>query len=700
MSNPLQFNPDAHSQYREWQCPPSAAPDHKIVGWANESTEEGLAWLKSQRGQLDFRKALDVISGADTASPRQQSSDYRSKVSANPLKRNLREVIATLAKLRPVWGYHTSNAAYKNQADMMNKILRSLFLEQFFDRSISDALAYAAATARGWINPVYSRDMYGTGHGAIQLDAYGAPCVLPNQLPANGNFQNAYAVTILKELPIAMAHGMFPQHQAVLKPTESRYWYMNDGVRAAAKGNLWQRMAGRFFRAPGSEACAELLIPIRYTYVIDLAINTTDKPITMGEPGSSWSYTVPALKQDIPMGLDPRSGTMTFRKADENDARLYPYRRLIISDMQTKLYDGPSFDWHGMLPLASFCFDAWPWEPLGFSLVHEGYELNEAIKTIDRGNMDKCVSQLDMSLAYDTNAISEKEARTLDPMMPRGRYGYDGNATEPGKPPFTPIVPESIIKIDPTSLQLRDMFKASMDEQLAIRDVMALAKLRAVGSMDDIEKIVEANGPIIEGMSRSMERPMRDIGNMVKYLILQYMPVTTIMQYIGAFSTALEVMDYDPTSLIPSHIPGESPDQPSALNRIQRARIFANNLKFEIMPNTLHEMSQITMKLGLIQLKKAGVKICSQTIAEAWNISNYGEFEGATELERFRSEQEEDIETAARMQAIGAAAGLGQPPGAPGPGGKKPEGRPSTDAKPGKIQSKDGGARSTISTSG
>jgi hypothetical protein len=158
-------------------------------------------------------------------------------------------------------------------------------------------------------------------------------------------------------------------------------------------------------------------------------------------------------------------------------------------------------------------------------------------------------------------------------------------------------------------------------------------------------------------------------------------------------------MDYDPTSLIPSHIPGESPDQPSALNRIQRARIFASNLRFEIMPNTLHELSQMQMKLGLIQLKKAGVKICSQTIAEAWNISNYGEFEGATELERFHSEQEQDLEFAARMQAIGAAAGLGQPPGAAAPG-KKPEGRPSTDAKPPELKSKEGGARSTISTSG
>jgi len=696
VSSPLQFNPNI--EYYDWSIPPAAAPDHKIIGWANGATEEGIAWIKNQRGQTDFRKALDVISGTDT-SPRSQASDYRSKLSPNRLKRNIREVVGTLSKLRPMWGYHSDNKAYKSSAAMMNLTTRAIYLEQFFDLRIKDALRYAAATARGWIRPVYRRNMYGTGRGNIELLAYGAPCVLPVQLPSDGNFQNAYAVTILDEMPIAMAHGMFPQHQAQLKPSTSRYWYMNDGVRHAAQGNLLQRIFGRAPRSPGSEALSELLIPIRYTYVIDLTINTTSAPITMGEPGSSWSYTVPALKQDIPIGIDPRSGTAIYRKADENDARLYPYRRLLISTEQTKLYDGPSFDWHGMLPLASFCMDAWPWEPLGFSLVHDGYEINEAIKTIDRGNMDKCVSQLDMSLAYDTNAISEREARTLDPMMPRGRYGYDGNATEPGKPPFTPIVPEAIIKIDPTSLQFRELLTNTLDAQMAIHDIQALAKLRAIGSMDDIEKIMEANGPIVEEMSRSMEPPMRDIGSMVKYLVLQYMNTPRVMQYVGLDGISPEVFDYDPATLIPSHMPGEDPERASAASTISRARNFADNLRFLIMPNTLHEMGQMTFKLGLVQLKKAGAKIDSETLVEPWGVPNYGTFEGNTVLEKFHSEQEADLEYAARLQAIGASVGLGQPPGAAGPG-KQPEGRPATNAKPPEIKSKEGGARSTISTSG
>ena len=78
-----------------------------------------------------------------------------------------------------------------------------------------------------------------------------------------------------------LIHPFF-QHR--LRPSSSRYWYANDGVRKAAQGNLLQRIFGRGpARQPGSEALSDLLVPIRYSYVIDLTVNTTKAKITMGE---------------------------------------------------------------------------------------------------------------------------------------------------------------------------------------------------------------------------------------------------------------------------------------------------------------------------------------------------------------------------------------------------------------------------------
>jgi hypothetical protein len=684
-------------EYREWQIPPAALSEDKRLGWLNEATEEGQSWIKSQRGSRDFKRALDVISGIDT--PGAPVADYRSKVNPNRLKRNVREVVGALAKLRPMWGYHSDNTSYESQAEMMNRVTRAWYLEAFADRSVKEALQYSAASGRGWVHPIYRRDMYGTGKGDIKLLTFGAPCVVPLQLPSSGDWQAAYAVTILDELPVAMAHGMFPSFQHRLRPTASRYWYSSDGVRQASRGNILQRIFGKTPRS-GSTTLSDLLVPIRKTYVIDLTINRTGRAIPMGEPGSSWSYTVPAVGMDIPTGIDSKTNQMRYRKADENDARLYPYRRLLISSDNCIPYDGPSFDWHGMFPGVSFCVDEWPWEPLGFSLVHDGFEINDAIKKIARGNMDKISAQLQPSMAFDTNSTSMAEMRAFDPYKPNERFGYDGQGSE--GPPAQPALPHELTAVTPESMKMIEYLEGALDSQLGVRDAMSLMKSRMAGSMDEMEKVLEALGPIIEDISRSMEPPMRDLGVMVKYLILQYYTTPRIMQIVGPDGVSPEVFDYDPAQLVPSHMPGENVESASSSNAIQRARVFADNLRFFILPNSLHEITQMSLKLGMIQLKKAGVKIDSQTLAEAWNLPSYGRIPGNTILERWKAEQEMDLEFAARMMEIKAALGGG---GADGGGGGAPgappkaEGRPPTGQAAPALKSKDNGARSTITES-
>lgn len=682
--------------YREWQVPPAMVSEDYKIGWLNENTEEGQAWLKTQRGTGDMRNALDTLAGRDTGI--KSAATYRSQVNPNRLKRNVREVVGTLAKLRPIWGYHSDNSAYKEQANMFNKVTRAWYLESMADRSVREALQYAAATCRGWIVPMYRRDMYGQGKGDIKLFTYGAPCVLPTQLPSSGDWQSAYTMTLLDEMPVAMAHGMFPAFQDRLRPSSSRYWYQNDGVRQAARGNFLQRIFRRN-TMKGDAGLTELLVPIRRTWIIDLSINTTGATIPMGEPGSSWAYEVPTLGADIPAGIDIKTGQMTYRKATETDARMYPHRRLMIATDQCVMYDGPGFDWHGMFPGVSFCMDDWPWEPLGFSLVHDGYDLNEAIKTLVRGNMDKAVAQTDMSLAFDNNAVSMAEARAFDPMQPRNRIGFDGSAID-GQP-FTPVVPESVLKIDEGSLKMIEYLEATLDAQLAVHDAMVLARMRTVGSMDELEKIMEANGPLVEDMSRCMEPPMRDLGVMLKFDVLQWMTTARVMQYVGPDNVTRDIFDYNPDSLVPSHAPGENPAVPSLLGPRERARAFAENLRFFILPNSLHEYAQMAMKLGLIQLRKAGIMIDSQTIAEAWNVPNYGTLEGSTVMEKFQSEKEMELVQAAKLQSIAGAEGLmpAAPPGAPKPDGTAPEGRPPSGQKPPALASKDGGARSTITES-
>jgi hypothetical protein len=674
----------AEPKLHEWQVPPQASDTERRLRWLDEATEDGQAWLKSQRGTYDWKRAMDVVGGRLL----KPVPEYRSQVNTNHLKRNMREIIGTLSRLRPIWGYNSDNTAFKANAEVMNKLNRAIYLEQFFDRSIQESLAWAATTCTGWIWPVYARGMAGRDRGNISLRSLGAPCVLPSQLPSSGNFQQAYAVTILDEMPVYMAHGMFPRFQEQLKPTSSTYWHSAD-IRAASRGNIWKWFSMSFKGNNSPSERLDTMVPIRYTYVIDLALNETKCMIPMGEPDTPWYYEVPALGE--PMQL--RDGKT--RVATENDARLYPYRRLMISSETCLIYDGPSSDWHGMLPLAQFALDKWPWEPLGYSLVRDGYDIQTAICDIERGVIDRVVAQNDLPLSYDINSMSPAQAKQLDPMQPRSRTGYDMSS---GTSPFQPAVPLEVYKVAPEQFTMLDHLKTSMDEQHAIKDMYALAEARMAG--DDVAKIMEANGPIITDMSRSMEPPMRDIGNMVKYLILEYFTTSRVMQYVGADGITPETFDFAPDQLIPSHLPGEDTSKPSLQSNGHRAHVLADNLRFFITPNSLHEMQQMEMKLGLIQLRKALVPIDSETIAEAWGIRNFGTIPGATVIDKYYAEQERQLEQAARMktlaagmEALGPVAALiasAKPPGAAIPGHGSEGQPPSGHAAPSLINKSDG----------
>ncbi len=631
----------------EWQVPQPEASESYKIGWLNEAVEQGQSWIESQRGYSDLRKGLDILSGiGDKAS----LLDYRSQISGRRLKTNIRVVIAGLSNIRPIWGFNAQKD-YADYAMMMNKVSRALYLEGYWDQNVKEALAYAAATCTGWMRPVATRAQAGRGHWKIKLLTYGMPCVLPVQVPSDGDFQEAYCVSLLDEVPIYMAHAKFPLYQDRLHPTSSRYWYSPE-IRGAARSNAQKRATnwalGR--SGKGKDNLNDLYIPIRWTTIIDHSINTTGFRQPMGEPGASWYYEVPSLGDDIPNG---KGGV---RKANENDARMYPYRRMIISSEDCVLYDGPAFNWHGELDLIPFTIDKWPWEPIGFSMVHDGWELQKSLDKVDRGTMDKIGAQLDMPLGYDINAVDKREAEQFDPMEPRARIGFDGSQVD--KPFASPVPPETY-RIEPEIMAWREALQAELDYQTQSRDVVELGKAQALGKgMDQLEALISANGPLVKDMSRSMENSLGKVGSQIGWLILQYMPTSRLMQYVGLDGMTPQVFDYKPDSIIPSHMPGEvihdANEQmvPSKFSVQERARWFGENIQFYLMPHSVHEITQMTYRLMLLQLRQRGAPISWATIMQSCEVPNVKEPEGNTEQEKFQAEKAIEIEQMVKAQFL------------------------------------------------
>lgn len=688
--------------YPEWQCPDRETPDKEKLGWLNAGVEEGQAWHRQQRSYRDYKDAIDIICGVS----RELRPKYRSMVTSHRLKTNIRVSIAGLANIRPLWGYHSEAKAYQRMGEMLNKLNRALYLEGHWGEDVKSVLQWQAATACAFMRPVYSRGQGGWGKGSIRLMTYGLPSVLPVQMPANGDWQEAYAVHLMDEMPIWQAHAKFPDFQDKLNPTQSKYWYSAD-IRGAARANA-ERQWWNPFRRRKDEVLADLYVPIRYTTVNDLALNLTGKTVAMGEPGSPWYYEVPPY--------DP-SGNVTGKKISADEARLYPYRRLLISSEEVMLYDGPSFNWHGQLDLIDFALDKWPFEPTGFSAVHDGFQIQRALDDLDRGIMDRVMAQQDIPLAYNLEAVTKREAEQFDPMQPRGRVGYDGSATDK---PFSSPVPPEIYQVSPESLAMRKELQADLDYILQSRDIVELGKARALGKgMDQLEALLSANGPIVKDMAASMETSLCKVGHQLMYLELEYLPTARVIQYVGEDGVTPETFDYDPAKLVPSHMPDENPHDsnqnplPSRYPAMVRARHLADNVKFFLLPHSIHELTQMTHRLMLLQLRQRGLPISAATIMESCNVADVGKPEGVTEQDRYYSEMEEQLQHQVRvaeiMKFLGIEHGLangspgGMPPPAPGggkPNGSGPKGgRPPSGQQPPQLEQK-GDGRPVVSESG
>lgn len=674
----------------DYRCPPmwgdngELTKESTILGWLTTALEEGTNYLKSQRGYGDIDRAWDILAGPGD----ERIPQALSRVHVNRLKRQVRETVATLSNLRPMWSYRADNKDFDDQAGILNKLLTAWYHNAFADRGIREGLQYAAVEGLGYVSPIWQRDFWATGRGDIALHSYGAKDVFPIQVPRDHDLQRAYAVAIRTEVPIAMAHAMHPEFADRIKPDRERPTWLRRGLKKL------QRFVSPALQVTEHDREREESWPtvdIFHTYILDLSINKTGKPIPMGPPGTSWSYIVPYVGMDIPTGMRDSSNHMLYRKATWEDALLYPGRRLLIATRNVKLDDGPSPWWHRKVPLVRFTVDDWPGMYLGFSAVRDGASIqacrNRLLRTID----DNAQVRLRPPLQFDENQIAESTMSAFDTRQPNQRMAVNMTLG----PPIQPIFPPGQYDVAPWIFQVIELLTQDQDYVAAHRDMAALARARQMPAADTLEKLFEILGPIPQDQSRTMERGLRDLGEMVKFLLFQWYNLPRRMQMLGSAGASEEDLDYEPGTLIPAR----SAEEANA-DYFARVRRHAENFVFHVTPNSLHQITQLSRQMMLLQLFRSGFPLDPWTIAEAMDLPNFGPAPEGTKniIERFvawtrmRGEiaMEMQAEAAAAAQAATGGAGLGALTGA------NPPGRPPTGQEPPKIVSKDGGTRQVV----
>lgn len=688
----------------QWQVPPFSSTANYRTGWVEEVIREGEGFLEGQVCYKELGRNLRVFDALFR-------DKTKSTLLTNQLKYNIRKFCETLAEVREIAAYGSDFPAYKQMAEMLTKVSKCIYLESDFPSKILRVLQYATVMGIGYLWPKVRAEEYGYGERKMVFDDLGLLDVIPVQIPKSNDVQDAYAVTVYDYMPIAETHGRFPLFQGQLQTVGRRnYKSQIQAKRLDYAESFKYGDQGRTF--------GNLYTEIRYTFVRDLRINSTGYELPMGDMGTTWFYKVPYVGQDIFGGF--KNGMAYMRPAMVEDCRVYPNLRLIITSMglDRPMYDGPAFDWDPKIPIIQYTVDDWAWEPLGRSLVGDVASIETTKRKIER-KMDQVITTtLNPPLGYNMTETGGQKVEHFDMFEENVRLGVDGKPRDT----LQSVLPEEV-RVDAIHFTFLKYLKDAMQEQLGLTDLGNLQNMKMNIANDTADKMLESIGPIAKGIAARIERSNKAVGCRMKFLIPQWFNVQRLMEYVGPDGMARETFDYNPDSLVPSHLPdempgGKYPTDESKYPALTRARYFVRQIRLASVPSTLLKITQMQEQLKYLQLKRGQAPISWETVFEKMDIPNPKQeieksFKETVELEKMKILAQLQVAMELKKLGIdpqalmgggdqgggggGAGKGKGGGGGAPHGGG-----RPSSGQKGPKLQQKGaqgGEPRSVVSES-
>jgi hypothetical protein len=718
---PLPFELN-RSQQRWDPCSPE-----ELFSWSQQMISDARSYLRLQPAYKYITDGMDIINGDFLVTDVKSLSNVKTESTV----RNVKEVVAAQTNLRIIPAFKSESEQYREQNTILNKGFMAWQNMTFADRALRKAWQYATVGGTGYIGERYDPNHYYRGKGDIVWDAYGPLDVLPLGLKPDLKLQGAYAVAMRKKMPIHEVWRMFPLQRDNIKA--NRVSTLGKGMVIAQAVKFASAVLKRFSQGARQpeEASTWDTVDVYYIYIDDDSVNETGIPMQICGPdgvwGTSWSYTVPFVGQQIPTGKVLQGGVQEFKTAQRADCLIYPNRRLVIATDTCIVNPAPehqsSYRWDGRVPAVQFRADDWAWNWLGFPITRYGQSLEKLAIELFRGIGDQMNLSLNPSAFFDRNSTATSLLQTANPRIPGLRTGLDMQLN-PAASQWSPMMPYQWYQTNPIIVEMAaKILPAILKEQMGVADVTALARARQTPAGDSTEKLLEAMGPLVKDQSRNMEQGIRELGEMWKSDWFQFATAKRRMQMLGPEGVTEEDFDFEPGTLLPmtedpankgkflemANGPDGSwsydPSTPQirmpslATNQFERARWHKGNFTFSVTPYSLHELNSTSRKLFMLQLMKVNFPLSWWTLAELFDVKDFGpcmfKDPETGELRPARNEIEKytvQLEIQARIaQAMGGGAGAG--------GKKKGQGRPETFQRAPVMENKQGGTSSTVRTS-
>lgn len=645
--------------------PLSASPyDVETITWVRQRVEEGEQILKQEPGYKDIESNIAYVMG-DQLSRRPAAL---SCIKDNLTKKAVLETVAAVTDIRPLFGFRTSNQLFQTTSDILDKLARAWWISSFADLSLGDTVRYAAGAGTGYSEMNWDPSAAG-GLGDIVLTAVDPRDVLPINPKLGISCQSWGGVIIRSMETVETLQRRYGVRAAGLTP---------DRGMGTMAGKLWGQARPGPIVTPSVVDSLNMRnghnmpvsVPAKELYKVyfkDDSVHTGPTPITMGEPGTSWAYTV------YPVGYRLEDGS----KVETKRTKLYPRGRLIVATKDRILFDGPNPYWHGMFPISKLTLDPWPWSLLGGSLVSDLRSLQDGLNDVLNGFADHVKKVLRPDIVGDKNSVPQSVWNRIDTRVPGQKILQNptaGKGIEILDPKALPPEVEAFI-----TYLVQEIEKLSGTMNLA-----QLAQLNQMPAADSIEKMMEALSPILRLKGRVLEGHLREIGEMFKVMVFQFYTMPRRIAYLGEEGIDMHDFDYDPGTLVPSMVPSDQGYQPElnqSLSVSDRANHHHHNFAIQIQPNSLLALNQLSRKMTYLQLWRGGL-MDPWSLWEVLEIPNAGQPPpGATTIT-------DRLMVASMMGLTGQVS---------------PAGRKASGQEPPQMKNKtdeDGGQRQTVSESG
>lgn len=664
-----------------------------LLNWITEAVSEGEGILKDDPAYNEVDKNIGYIMGDQINKERPLGL---SNCPDNRLKTILNQTVAALTDIHPLFGFKTYNPKFKDQEDILVKLSQAWWVNTFADLKLADVIKFAAGVGTGYCEVAWDASA-GGGAGDIVLRPLDPRDVLPIRPQLTGSVQDWEGVIIRSakspsELRVRFpdkAHKISADNQpSIVARTWGRARALYSTIISPSAVDTLNASTAR--NAPKRMPTTDLFT----IYLKDRRLSTDLQPRIMGDPNTTWSYTVyPTGWTQVPDGTDA-VGSPKYRKATIQDSKLYPRGRMIVATKRTILYDGPNPYWHGMFPVAKMCLDPWPWSLLGLGLVHDIIPIQDALNETLNGILDHVRKLLRPAVVADKKAVASSIWERLDTRVPGIKLKTNASA---GKG-VEFVSPEPLPNYTFDVLQF---LTAEMDYHAGTANMSALAQLNQVPGENTIEKMQEALSPVLRLKGRLLEFFLREVGEMVKSCFFQFYNMPRRVSMLGDAGIAFNDFDFDPGTMIPAlsqEDEGYTWDLDKSRPRSDRAQWFHKNFTFTITPNSLLAISQMTRKLMYMQLRSMTPPLVDKwTLWEVLEVPNGGVPPGGeTTIDmRLIAEQMQMAQIAPMVEAT-AMMGMMAAQG----GGA---GRPPTYQESPSLQNKtdeSGAPRQTISSTG